>query len=170
LEIYDITVDINYREQYWIDKLNSMCHSNGWNIDYIDMGGVRREHYRPNSKPTKSFKVMSPTGEIFEGNGIKPFARLHKLDYGGFNKLANGKIRYLKGWKSLHPDAILIKDPIHVISPSNEEYVIENISEFIKEHNLVMCNGNFRYMLSGKYKQCKGWRLINTPSLHTFYK
>lgn len=154
LEICDETDNLNLKEKYWVERLDSMYNKNGWNIDYIDENGKRRCDYRPRS--TRSFEIMSPSGEIIRGNNMKKFAIENGLDDGALCRLINGKQKETKGWKSLHPD-IQKKEIIkyQALNPDGILYTFTNKSDFCKEHDLNY--SNFCAMMKGRAKSCKGW-------------
>lgn len=57
-----------------------------------------------------------------------------------------------------------LREPANVathtlVSPSGEEVTFTNVSQFCREN--LMARSGVNYVLSGKHKQCHGWRLPN---------
>lgn len=49
-------------------------------------------------KKSKSYELMSPTGELFEGKNISNFCREHNLSVSHISQVLNGKRNHHKGW------------------------------------------------------------------------
>lgn len=79
-----------------------------------DKRGISCKEYSPDScsfitrkenaqlahqKKMKSFKVISPNGEMFEGLNQHEFCRQHSLVQSNFHKMLHGKIKSHLGWK-----------------------------------------------------------------------
>jgi group I intron endonuclease len=156
LEICDANDDLYAKEGVWINKLKSMVHQNGWNIEEIDTNGKRSARYY--KRYVKEFEVISPTGEIIKCKNVTKFARENNLNEGNFKRLLNGKIMSCKGFISLHPKAqskIKSKKVYKLIGPDQKEYIFSNMSEFCRKNNLNI--SMISCIIKYKKLQHRGW-------------
>lgn len=161
LEICDKNDNLNIKEGYWINKLESMYFEWGWNLDLIDINGTKIRSYHSNlNHPAliKAFKVLSPEGKIIEDKNMAKFSKENNLNPSSFNKLINGQFKQYKGFKSLHSDVLEKESKIHIlIGPDNNEYKFNNILQFSIEHGLS--DSDVSGVLNSKVTQTKGWKL-----------
>lgn len=108
---------------------------------------------------------------------MRAFCREHSLSAGTFRSMIKGEIKIYNGWR-LYENKDLTKEDIKkerikkisntydvkIISPTNEVFgPITNLNSFCKEHGLNQ--GSMDYLIKGKKKSYKGWRLLNeSPS------
>lgn len=157
LEICDLETNLNMREHFWIGKLQSMFYQKGWNIDYVDEYGVKKQDYRPVDR-SKEFEVISPTGELIKGKNINAFAKAHQLDGANLSKVIAGVRKSYKGWKSTRPIPAPIVIEYEVYNPQWEIVKITNPYSFALQNNLWPIN--FSDMIKGKRASCAGWRSV----------
>ena len=70
--------------------------ANQYTTEYTDMLARDRKHNK--TKGSKTHRVRSPTGEVFELRNISKFARDHGIGGESLNRLVNGKQKSHKGW------------------------------------------------------------------------
>lgn len=150
------------KENYWTEKLKSMCFQNGWNIDTYDEHRRRKSIHRPNQRNLVKYEFISPTGEIVKGENIEKFAR----SVGGapqhFNDLHHGRLCSYLGYKSTNPEFHRKYKTYRLVSPRGEIKEFNNIAEFSRQNSL--CPGYVDYVLLGKMAHIKGWHLENPPT------
>ena len=85
-------------------KIRNSCKGRVFGPGMSEEGKKRKSEYnkKMNIKPplyTKSFKLISPTGEIFEGDNITEFCLLNKLNTSAIYDMRRGRQNQHKGWR-----------------------------------------------------------------------
>lgn len=127
-----------------------------------------------NSRIKNTYKLISPDGKEFVIDNLTKFSKEHNLHPSTISKVCRGLKRQHKGWtaetlikivdrtgwKMSDAEKIIreknrIKVIYKVISPSGQEFVIDNLTKFSKENNLN--KGIMAAVGRGLYSKHKGW-------------
>lgn len=115
----------------------------------------------------KKFVVITPKNKILYIKGLKRFCKENNLKYLAMRRIVDGVRNHYKGYKiskinteeeiqkMMNVKVIRNTTGYRIISPENKEYVIENLKEFCKQHNLSRPNFCSAYK---KHKKYRGWQ------------
>lgn len=147
---------LDEREFYWIDYYNT--YSNGYNSTHGGDGGYVTH--------CKKYRLMSPSGKIYEGENIDKFCRERNLSSSEISSVLTGRVKSHKGWKLPETQFIGIDAKIQskikefvLLSPEGELIEGKNRAEFCRKYGLS--KGNLSMLLNKKpyYNSVKGWTL-----------
>lgn len=105
---------------------------------------------------SKECRLKDPFGEIHKFESLKHACMEHNLCIGSLSDLLNGNKDEHKGWVREEQDHKKVRRR-GVLDPNNNRYIVENVKEFCKRHNISM--GSFSRLLSSKMLHYRGWRL-----------
>lgn len=108
IEAFSLSQNLDPAMMRLVANGNCYCHR-GWTL--VDASPA------PRSKP---FKLISPTGEVVEGHGVRPFAIAIGVSPGHLSNVVNGKRPQCKNWRLATPEnlqAIQELEPVSVITP-----------------------------------------------------
>jgi group I intron endonuclease len=159
------------REQFWINKLKTSDNEYGYNLvpDAINTGTsgyklsksqrkIRLEILENKvwNKKRKTFKFISPKGEIIEIFGLRQFCLKNNLPYRTLCNVHNGIGVSCKGWRKYQENGIIRhhKGKNHVLTNGKGDIFINNLKNYCKNNNLSY---------EGIRKGCisNGWRIKN---------
>lgn len=109
----------------------------------------------------KSFKLLSPEGVIFEGNGIGKFAEKMGLNERCLCNVVKGIASNHRGWtnpdKRIQKIKIIKKEIIKLLSPEGEYHEIlpKDRQNFGKKHGIS--DSSLYSLWNGKLRHAKGW-------------
>lgn len=147
---------LNDREIYWIDYYDT--YYSGYNSTFGGDGGFVTH--------CNKYRLISPWGELFEGENISKFAREQNLDRRDVSSIVNGYVKSYKGWKLPETEFIGTQAKIKakekefkLISPEGELVIGKNRADFCRKYGLSA--GNLSMLINKKpyFKSVKGWKL-----------
>lgn len=105
----------------------------------------------------KSFRIVSPDGILYEGRGIRLFARQHGLNRTDLSRVISGygKNKSTKGW---HLPETVSREPYRIIDPNGNEYTIPfgEMSKFSLERGLNPAR--LGRLAIGSLAKYRGWK------------
>jgi hypothetical protein len=111
LESVDCIDVLPEREKHWIRELkkigaalnNKVSGSPGMRGKKLSADMRRKQSLakRGHSHNRKDYQFLSPDGSVHRVRGLKEFSRANKLSMSGLSRLASGKQKSCKGWRSL---------------------------------------------------------------------
>lgn len=123
---------------------------------------------------SKPFLLISPTGKIIEGRGLKQFCLDRGFDQATMQKVLRGVHPSYKGYTNCFENYLkikyygsaskLISKPEYIIK-EGDAYVTKviNRNRFCKQRNLLATSLNA--VVKGRHKRHKGWRLATKEQL-----
>lgn len=165
-------IELDHAEIYWISKLKACIL--GLNIssggDGASSGELNPKAKYSNSEIDRLFHYILNN----PNTNLKVTSDILNISYSTVQNLCNGSVHlWLKEkYPEKYTEFISIKGTRHttsqsylgkglvepkVVSPSGEVLTVSSNTSFAKKYNLDA--SNFRKMLIGKHKTCKGWTL-----------
>lgn len=165
-------------EEYWIKFYNATDINFGYNI-CIKSGLHPHKEYRKIlsdraiKKRGSNFELLSPSGELINGRGVKRFCEENGLDRWGILCVLKGRHKQYKGWRLPTTDFDLdFFDNYKFISPDGK--LLEVSKGELK--SFCLKNGFHSRDYVGllevwgkKTKYNKGWTRFDLPSHYIFY-
>lgn len=108
------------------------------------------------------FSLVSPTGKLFIGKGLAPFAREHGLNMGNLAALVTKKTHQYRGWTREGDSKKMykVKDPFGV----SYDIYPGDVSAFVRKHKIS--RGLFWMMCNGQIEHAKGWCLTKNKKAY----
>ena len=104
----------------------------------------------------KTYQLKSPEGVIYTFDNKSKFSKEHGLNDSHIGKVLSGKIMQSNGW-TLPETTLKAKKTYHLKSPEGVIHTFDDITAFVKNHNLPI--KSIYEVLLGYSKQTKGWTL-----------
>jgi len=105
--------------------------------------------------------LISPDGEHFCVQNVSGFAKEKGIDGRGLSLVASGSYTHHRGWRLKGGNETRRRDysinPVKLISPEGDEYIVENLSEHAKQHGLTVTN--LTALIKGKRNHHHGWTI-----------
>jgi hypothetical protein len=156
------------REDYWIRELKGRVEEGGFNMKHgagfnvmsdTTIALMRRLAYE---RRNLDYRFKTPDGEVVKVDDLDAFCAERGLTAEGMRRVFRG-IRHSHRGYTRHDSDHTPKNSLSrvFISPEGIEYTTTNLTRFAKEHNLSP--SNVVAVASGRFAQCKGWRLKGDP-------
>src|SRR3990167_2217446 len=159
-QIHRITYLKEFMRQHNLEKGCTYKLLNGQMLYYKGFRLPNRVKEQPRGH--SNFEIMSPEGKLYKGTNITAFCEEQNLKYHGILKVINKQTLEYQGWKlpETTTEMLLLKGRKNkystiLISPQDEEFIVDNLYLFCIKKNL---NYNNIYSLyKGLTKTCRGW-------------
>ena len=186
----DIQAALLETEQKWISRLDVVRR--GFNITPTagSAFGIRKTEAQRKAigeRASKRFRVISPTGEMYDVKGLRPFCQSKGLNAGAMNQVAIGKNLHHKGWRCEYWDApfpaehwgeldfkalaeaggarMLSDRQYRVSSVQGDHLIVHNLAEFCRQRGLsAKCLSATAAPGKNKQNWHKGWRCERTDA------
>ncbi len=147
---------------------NHFNYGNSYTDDHKQKLSDAHSH-QDNASLKKSYKFISPEGELVKVFGLNEFCREHNLDRPGMIGVNRGDHGHHRGWRS--PKTEFINEPLK----HREHYLINGSGEIIYINNLrQFCLKNkFTYLLmlnfvNGKTKGYLDWKIASPEQISEY--
>jgi hypothetical protein len=135
---------------------------------------------------TKTWHLISPTGETYETRNLAQFSREHNLSDMALNLVAKGEAKQHKGWtctSTLPADSSStkkrkVKDrskveykndmPWELINPEGQVVQVKNLRRFCKDNDLNY--SSMRDVSYGRQQMHRGWKCVCLSKTHAKLK
>jgi len=167
VETLNSLINLDTKEQFWIDKTNCLDRKIGFNISDQVEGTLYMA-----KQNEKSYIITFPDNTSKRITNLSKFCRLHNLHPAAMSQVAIGKSNQHKGFKCRHANTTQkqwknslkrshksgwgYKGLWAITFPDGNTETIKSLTQFCKEHKLSQ--GNMTEVANGKRKQHKGFK------------
>lgn len=188
-------------KEYYTNNLNKFCRDNNLSDTIMYSIGIKKmKHYKgwqarliDDTTPfydvneikiiKKSYRVLSPTGQVFYTNSLNKLCKDNNLSAGTMHNVVMGKRKHYKGWQVRYENDTtpfynineikIIKivnksyKSYEVLSPDGKQYYTDNLNKLCRENNLS--GGSMHSVIIEKRKHHKGWQVRRKGDPRPFY-
>ena len=145
-----------------VGRLRSLKGWRAWHADEPEPIFVSRGPRSNSGRKPLARRLIDPAGKAIEASDLRAFCQENNLSYGAMCSVAAGRQYEHRGWRSPAwgdkpaPVGNVHGERFIMTSPEGEEFEIQNLAAFCREHGLT--RANLSKVMRGVTTHHKGWR------------
>lgn len=116
-------------------------------------------HLPGEAPEVKTYRLLSPEGEVVETTNLRDFCKEHGLNSGSLSQMLLGNLNHHNGWST--PERSYNPEVKRILSPDGKLFEFTNTKKFCDERGL--CHKSMSAVLLGRRNHYKKWSRPDAP-------